>query len=97
MLFGSLLSLSLLASSALAFSTQTGASSDLASLQKELKNAEYQAAKAGRLVRRARTYPPSANAKHKQAVFARRKKTWDATVDQLEAEIESLGGQVRAS
>ncbi|GAA5902430.1 hypothetical protein JCM6882_002751 [Rhodosporidiobolus microsporus] len=97
MLFRSLLSFSVLAGVTLAASTTSGTSHDLALLQAQLKEAEYQAAKAARLVRRARTYGSSSAAKHKQAVFSRRQQRWDAAVDQIEAEIESLGGQTSAT
>ncbi|GAA5982643.1 hypothetical protein JCM10908_006730 [Rhodotorula pacifica] len=85
--FSSLLSCTLLltASFAHAASSRKAAPSatDLAAREHE---AEYEIAKAQRLIRRARTYKPSKVTTHKKEVFARRLHSWEAIAHQIEQE-----------
>ncbi|BGP43793.1 hypothetical protein JCM10450v2_007990 [Rhodotorula kratochvilovae] len=75
-----LLPIALLATSALA-APSTGDS--LPALERRLASAESEAAKAGRLVKRAQSYGNSADAKHKREVFAGREKRWEEEADDL--------------
>ncbi|TNY21555.1 glycosyl hydrolase catalytic core-domain-containing protein [Rhodotorula diobovata] len=81
-----LLSFALLASTALACTDPTGAgaSADLSTLEHQLRSAEKEAAKAARLVERAKSYGNSKDAKHKRAVFNQREKRWEAEAARLE-------------
>ncbi|GAA5894702.1 hypothetical protein JCM8208_006048 [Rhodotorula glutinis] len=91
-----LLSVALLASTALAASSN-GAAAYLASLERQLASANNEAAKAARLVKRTNTYAQSASTQQKRAVFIERERRWEAEVVRLERLVKRQTSLVSAS
>ncbi|GAA6039813.1 hypothetical protein JCM8097_004232 [Rhodosporidiobolus ruineniae] len=85
MLLSALLPLSLL--STLARANSPSASTDLSTLESQYSSAVHQAAKAGRLLRRAKGYGSGAEAKHKRAVFKAREEKWEKEAASLKNEL----------
>ncbi|GAA6053905.1 hypothetical protein JCM3770_005326 [Rhodotorula araucariae] len=79
------LPLALLATTAFAACTLDDS---LSALESCLASAEREAAKAGRLLERAKSYGTSSDIQHKIQVFTKRQKHWQAEVAELEALIE---------
>ncbi|GAA5871383.1 hypothetical protein JCM3774_005585 [Rhodotorula dairenensis] len=74
-------------------------SASLAELLERFYQAEYQIAKAKRLLRRAATYAPSKEASHKKRVFAQRLKKWERVARDIQEDLECLfeQGDIRSA
>ncbi|GAA5839774.1 hypothetical protein JCM9279_005165 [Rhodotorula babjevae] len=83
MYFKTLLSVALLASTALAASS-SNAATYLATLERQLASANNEAVKAARLVERTNSYAQSAKTDQKRAVFIERERRWEAEAARLE-------------
>jgi len=98
MYFKTLLSVALLASTALAASSSSSsAATYLATIERQLAEAKYESVKAARLVKRTDTYAQTASTQQKRAVFIERERRWEAEAARLERLVKRQAKVVSAS